>query len=143
MDMCGFPKDNFFYYQAWWGSKPALHLFPHWNWEGKEGQEIEVWVHSNLDRVELFLNGQSQGAQEVVRNTHLEWKVKYAPGALEARGYKDGQQALIGDPGDHRSGGQNRAERRPAAAPGQRRGRGHDHRSDSGRAGQGSTHCRQ
>jgi len=94
MDMCGFPKDNFYYYQAWWGSKPVLHLFPHWNWEGKEGQEIAVWVHSNLDRVELFLNGQSQGAQDVTRNTHLEWKVKYAPGTIEAKGYKGGQQVL-------------------------------------------------
>jgi beta-galactosidase len=95
MDMCGFPKDNFYYYQAWWGSRPVLHLFPHWNWEGKEGQEVDVWVHSNLDRVELFLNGQSQGAQDITRNTHLMWKVKYAPGALEARGFKDGKQALV------------------------------------------------
>jgi beta-galactosidase len=94
MDMCGFPKDNYYYYQAWWGSKPVLHLFPHWNWEGKEGQEIEVWVHSNLDRVELFLNGQSQGAQDVVRNTHLMWKVKYAPGSIEAKGYNGGKQVL-------------------------------------------------
>ena len=94
MDMCGFPKDNFFYYQAWWGSKPVLHLFPHWNWAGREGQEIEVWVHSNLDRVELFLNGASQGAQNVPRNTHLMWKVKYAPGAIEARGFKDGREVL-------------------------------------------------
>lgn len=94
MDMCGFPKDNFFYYQAWWGSKPLLHLFPHWNWAGKEGQEIEVWVHSNLERVELFLNGQNQGGQDVKRNTHLMWKVKYTPGVLEARGFKGGQQML-------------------------------------------------
>ena len=94
MDMCGFPKDSFFYYQAWWGAKPVLHLFPHWNWPGKEGQEVEVWVHSNLDRVELFLNGQSQGAQNVARNTHLVWKVKYAPGTIEAKGYKGGQQVL-------------------------------------------------
>jgi beta-galactosidase len=86
MDMCGFPKDNFYYYQAWWGSKPVLHLFPHWNWPGKEGQDVEVWVHSNLDRVELFLNGQSQGAQDVGKNTHLMWKVKYAPGIIEAKG---------------------------------------------------------
>ena len=94
MDMCGFPKDNFYYYQAWWGSQPMLHLFPHWNWEGKEGQEIEVWVHSNLDRVELFHNGQSQGAQDVARNTHLMWKVKYATGSIEARGFKDGRRML-------------------------------------------------
>jgi beta-galactosidase len=95
MDMCGFPKDNFYYYQAWWGSKPVLHLFPHWNWEGKEDQEIDVWVHSNLDRVELFLNGKSQGAREVVRNTHLSWKVRYAPGTIEARGFQGGRQVLV------------------------------------------------
>ena len=94
MDTCGFPKDNYFYYQAWWGSKPVLHLFPHWNWAGKEGQEIEVWCHSNLDRVELFVNGESAGARNVVKNKHLAWKVKYAPGNIEARGYRDGRQVL-------------------------------------------------
>ena len=94
LDLCGFPKDNFFYYQAWWGNKPVLHLFPHWNWAGKEGQEIEVWVHSNLDRVELFLNGQSLGSQNVTRNIHLMWKVKYSAGILEAKGFKGNQQVL-------------------------------------------------
>ncbi len=94
MDICGFPKDNYFYYQAWWGDKPVLHLFPHWNWPGKEGQEIDVWCHSNLDSVELFLNGASLGSQKVERNTHLAWKVKYAPGAIEARGTKDGKIVL-------------------------------------------------
>ncbi|MGA3018307.1 MAG: beta-galactosidase GalA [Bryobacteraceae bacterium] len=94
IDMCGFPKDNFYYYQAWWGSKPVLHLFPHWNWPGKEGQEVEVWVHSNVDRVELFLNGKSLGAQDVARDTHLMWKVKYIPGILEAKGFNGGTQVL-------------------------------------------------
>jgi beta-galactosidase len=94
MDTCGFPKDNYFYYQAWWGSEPVLHLFPHWNWPGKEGQEISVWCHSNLDSVELFVNGASAGSQKVERNTHLEWKVKYAPGMIEARGTKNGRVVL-------------------------------------------------
>jgi beta-galactosidase len=94
MDLCGFPKDNYFYYQAWWGANPVLHLFPHWNWPGKEGQEIDVWVHSNLDSVELFLNGASLGSQKVERNTHLAWKVKYAPGTIQARGTKDGKIVL-------------------------------------------------
>ncbi len=40
VDMCGFPKDNFYYYKAWWGSEPVLHLFPHWNWEQREGEPI-------------------------------------------------------------------------------------------------------
>ena len=94
MDICGFPKDNYFYYQAWWTDKPVLHLFPHWNWPGKEGQEIEVWCHSNLDSVELFLNGASLGSQKVDRNTHLFWTVKYAPGAIEARGTKNSRIVL-------------------------------------------------
>ncbi len=94
MDTCGFPKDNYYYYQAWWGTKPVLHLFPHWNWEGREGQEIEVWVHSNLKRVELYLNGQSLGSQDVARDSHVQWKVKYAPGTLEARGFRGGRQVL-------------------------------------------------
>jgi beta-galactosidase len=95
MDTCGFPKDNFYYYQAWWSDKPVLHLFPHWNWPGKEGQEIEVWCHSNLEKVELFLNGQSLGVKDVPRYEHVGWKVSYKPGTLEARGYKGGQQVLV------------------------------------------------
>jgi beta-galactosidase len=94
LDTCGFPKDNYFYYQAWWGGSPILHLFPHWNWPGKEGEEIEVWCHSNLERVEVFLNGQSLGAQDVRRDGHLMWKVRFAPGTLEARGYRGGRVVL-------------------------------------------------
>ncbi len=94
VDMCGFPKDNFYYYKAWWGSDPVLHLFPHWNWEQREGEPISVWVHSNLDSVEVFLNGKSHGSQKVQPYTHLEWKVPYEPGVLEARGMKDGKVVL-------------------------------------------------
>lgn len=94
LDTCGFPKDNFYYYQAWWGAAPVLHLFPHWNWAGREGQEIEVWCHSNLERVELLLDGRSLGSQDVARNSHVMWKVPYAPGRLEARGFRGGQRVL-------------------------------------------------
>jgi beta-galactosidase len=94
IDTCGFPKDSFFYFQAWWTSKPVLHLLPHWNWPGYEGQEIAVWVHSNMERVELFLNGQSLGAKDMKKDSHLAWNVKYAPGTIEARGYKDGKQVM-------------------------------------------------
>ncbi len=95
VDMCGFPKDTFFYYKAWWGAEPVLHLFPHWNFEGREGEEIPVWVHSNLDEVELFLNGKSLGSQKVPHLGHVEWKVKYEPGAIEARGSRDGKVVLV------------------------------------------------
>jgi beta-galactosidase len=94
MDTCGFPKDTFFYYQSWWTEKPVLHLFPHWDWPGLDGKEIAVWVYSNLDRVELFHNGQSLGAKEIQKDQHLAWNVKYAPGVIEARGYKDGKQVM-------------------------------------------------
>jgi beta-galactosidase len=94
IDTCGFPKDTFFYYQSWWTQKPVLHLFPHWNWSGYEGKKIAVWAHSNMDKVELFLNGQSLGAQEMQKNHHLAWNVVYAPGTLEARGYKNGELVL-------------------------------------------------
>ncbi|HEY4321040.1 MAG TPA: beta-galactosidase GalA [Gemmatimonadales bacterium] len=92
MDTCGFPKDNFYYYQAWWGAAPVLHLFPHWNWSGREGQPIDVWVHSNLDEVELLLNGHSLGRKPVIANSHLSWQVPYAPGAIEARGFRGGRR---------------------------------------------------
>jgi beta-galactosidase len=92
MDLCGFPKDVYYYYQANWTDQPVLHIFPHWNWHGKEGQLIPVWCYSNLDEVELFLNGTSLGRQKVNRLDHLEWHVVYDPGTLLARGYKDGQQ---------------------------------------------------
>ena len=94
IDTCGFPKDSFFYYQSWWTAKPVLHVFPHWNWPGLEGKQIAVWVHSNLDRVELLLNGQSLGVKDVAKDAHLAWNVAYAPGTLEARGFQGGKLVL-------------------------------------------------
>ncbi|WP_454717387.1 beta-galactosidase GalA [Caulobacter segnis] len=103
-DTCGFPKDNYFYYRAWWRSEPLLHLLPHWNWDGREGQPVAVWAHSNCDKVELFLNGKSQGVRDVKANHHVEWSVPYAPGVIEAHGYKNGKVIL-------------RARRETAGAP--------------------------
>jgi len=92
MDMCGFPKTVYYYYQSWWTDKDVLHIAPHWNWKGKEGQEIPVWVNTNADNVELFLNGKSLGKKDMPRNGHLEWIVRYAPGKLEAVAYKKGRK---------------------------------------------------
>ncbi len=94
LDTCGFAKDTAWYYKAWWGAEPVLHILPHWNWAGKEGQEIEVWAYCNQESVELFLNGASLGSQPVVKNGHLVWKVKYAPGTLIARASKGGRVVL-------------------------------------------------
>lgn len=91
-DLCGFPKDDYYYYRAWWRpDRPLVHLLPHWTWPGREGQAVEVWVHGNAPEVELLLNGRSLGRQTMPRNRHLVWQVPYAPGTLEARGYAAGR----------------------------------------------------
>ena len=87
LDTCGFWKDIAWYYQAWWTTNTVLHLVPHWNWPGKEGQEIRVDAFSNCKQVELFLNGASLGKQDMKPNSHLTWQVKYAPGTLSAKGF--------------------------------------------------------
>ena len=92
MDMCGFPKTVYYYYQSWWTDKDVLHIAPHWNWKGKEGQPVIVWVNTNAENVELFLNGKSLGKKDMPRNGHLEWVVNYAPGKLEAIAYKHGKK---------------------------------------------------
>ncbi len=98
MDMCGFPKNIYYYYKSWWTNEDVLHISPHWNQsivsatpEGKEGKPIEVWVNANADEVELFLNEKSLGKQTMPRNSHLKWNVQYAPGSLKAIGYKKGR----------------------------------------------------
>jgi beta-galactosidase len=87
LDRCGFPKDEFYYYQSWWTTNTLLHLLPHWNWPGKEGREIRVVAYSNCKQVELFLNGASLGRQVMETNSELVWQVKYEPGTLSANGY--------------------------------------------------------
>ncbi|HVZ29861.1 MAG TPA: beta-galactosidase GalA [Asticcacaulis sp.] len=94
MDTCGFPKDVYYYYRAWWRPEPLLHLFPHWNWEGKEGQTVSVWAYSNADEVELFVNGKSAGKKAMTKDMHVEWSVPYAPGKIEAFAYKAGKVIL-------------------------------------------------
>lgn len=94
LDQCGFPKDNAWYLRSWWGYRPVLHLLPHWNLKGKEGQPIAVWAYSNCDEVELFLNKKSQGRKTMPKNGHLEWSVPYVPGELKAIGYKAGKQTM-------------------------------------------------
>jgi beta-galactosidase len=84
MDMCGFPKNIYYYYQSMWTEQPMLHVSPHWNWAGKEGQPIDVWVNSNTVEVELFLNGKSLGKKKRPLRGHLQWSVPYQPGTLEA-----------------------------------------------------------
>jgi beta-galactosidase len=90
LDNCGFPKDSFYYLKSWWTNEPVLHVFPHWNWGGREGTRIPVKVYGNADEVELVLNGTSLGRKPMPKNGSIEWSVPYHPGTLAARGYKNG-----------------------------------------------------
>lgn len=86
MDMCGFPKNIYYYYKSWWSDEDVIHISPHWNWKGQEGKVIDVWVNSNAEEVELFLNKKSLGKKAMPRNSHLKWQVPYQPGVLVAVG---------------------------------------------------------
>jgi beta-galactosidase len=110
LDSCGFPKDGYYFYQSRWTDPPMIHLLPHWNWPGFEGQVVPVVVYTNCDVVELFLNGKSLGAKALeyprqgaaggwnsyarpqimptTADLHLSWDVPYEPGTLRAVGYK-------------------------------------------------------
>ena len=92
LDVCGFPKNIYYYYKSWWTNEDILHISPHWNWPDKIGKQIDVWVNSNADEVELFLNGKSLGQKTMERNSHLQWNVIYEPGTLEAIAYKKGKK---------------------------------------------------
>jgi beta-galactosidase len=90
MDVCGFPKNIYYYYKSWWTNEDVLHISPQ-NWNAakngsgwKQGDSVDVWVNTNADDVELFLNGRSLGKKIMPRNSHLKWKVIYEPGVLKA-----------------------------------------------------------
>ena len=93
-DYCGFPKDEAYYLKAWWTEDPVLHIFPHWNLQGHEGEEVELWAYSNCDEVELIVNGKKLGRQSMPKNGHLKWKAVYQPGKVVAYGYKNGKRTL-------------------------------------------------
>lgn len=116
IDITGRPKDSYYLYQSLWTDKPVLHLFPHWNWPGREGQVIPVIAYTNCNSVELFLNGRSLGEKRLefpaqgtsggwnsyakppvhvtTDDLHLTWDVPYEPGVLEAVGKtRDGKVA--------------------------------------------------
>lgn len=94
LDYCGFWKDEAWYLKSWWTDEPTLHIFPHWNLQGHEGEEIEVWAYSNCDEIELTVNGKKLGRQTMPRNGHLKWKAVYQPGKVVATGYKNGRRVL-------------------------------------------------
>ncbi|MBQ7484249.1 MAG: DUF4982 domain-containing protein [Bacteroidaceae bacterium] len=92
LDYCGFWKDEAWYLKSWWTDEPTLHIFPHWNLQGHEGEEIDLWAYSNCDEVELTVNGKNLGRQKMPKNGHLKWKAVYQPGRVVAVGYKNGKR---------------------------------------------------
>lgn len=92
MDYCGFPKDEAYYLKSWWGDEPVLHILPHWNLHGHEGETVEVWVYSNCDEVELSVNGKRLGRKTMPLDGHLEWEAVYNLGVVKATGYRNGKK---------------------------------------------------
>jgi beta-galactosidase len=113
LDLVGFPDDGFYFYQSRWTDAPMIHLFPHWNWPGREGQVIPVLAYTNCDAVELYLNGKLIGEKRLefprqgtsggwnsyarpqvfptTADLHLSWDVPYAAGVLRAVGKRAGE----------------------------------------------------
>ena len=94
LDYCGFPKDEAYYLKAWWTDEPVLHILPHWNLDGHEGEKVSVWVYSNCDEVQLTVNGKNLGRKKMPVNGHLEWDAVYNPGYVKAVGYKNGRKVM-------------------------------------------------
>lgn len=94
LDYCCFPKDEAYYLKAAWTDQPVLHIFPHWNLKGQEGQQVEVWAYTNMDEVELVQDGKSLGRQKADKDSHLVWNTTYRPGRLVAYGYKNGKRVI-------------------------------------------------
>ena len=100
VDLCGLAKDRFYLYQSRWADKQTLHLLPHWTWPGREGQVTPVHCYSSWDRVELFVNGKSQGGRTKNENNlltryRLVWNaVNYEPGELKAIAYDKSGHAV-------------------------------------------------
>ena len=94
LDYCGFWKDEAWYLKSWWTDEPVLHIFPHWNLAGHEGETVELWAYSNCDEVELTVNGKKLGRQTMPKNGHLKWNAIYRPGRVVAVGYKNGRRVM-------------------------------------------------
>ena len=94
LDYCGFPKDEAFYLASCWTDTPVLHILPHWNLEGHEGEKVSVWVYSNCDQVQLIVNGKKLEKKTMPKYGHLEWETAYNPGYVKAIGWKDGKKVM-------------------------------------------------
>lgn len=101
LDLAGLPKDRYYLYRSRWNTTDeTLHILPHWNWKGREGQITPVFVYTNYNSAELFINGKSQGKQFKSRETPLKryrlmWNdVKYEPGVVKVIAYDSQGKAV-------------------------------------------------
>ena len=140
LDLAGFPKDRFYLYQSQWTKEPMVHLLPHWNWKGREGQPIPVMAYTNAEEVELLLNGASLGRKRkgepwvmpvgekisadlrFTTKYRVVWEVPYAPGTLKAVAYAGGKAVATRRGEDRRRAGPRRPGARPDEDPRRRRG---------------------
>jgi beta-galactosidase len=99
VDLCGIPKDRYFLYKSYWKPEEnTIHILPHWNWEGGKVDKLPVFVYTNGDCAELFLNGKSLGKKYKQPNSdkpaerfRLIWpEVSYQVGELKAIAYREG-----------------------------------------------------
>ena len=113
LDNCGFRKDGWWFFKSLWTDEPVLHLFPHWNWRGNEGKIMQVVCYTNMESVELFVNGKSYGSKATeyprrgvdiswsqaapgkhyatTSDLHLTWDVEYQPGEIKVVGQREGK----------------------------------------------------
>lgn len=103
IDLASIPKDRYWLYRSVWNnSSPTLHILPHWNWEGREGETTPVYVYTSYPSAELFVNGKSQGMRHKNDSTtltryRLMWDdVRYEPGELRVVAY-DAQGAAVAE----------------------------------------------
>mgnify|MGYP001526845936 FL=1 len=102
IDLASIPKDRYWLYRSVWNtSSPTLHILPHWNWAGREGETTPVFVYTSYPSAELFVNGKSQGRRSKNRNSNMErfrlmWNdVRYEPGDLRVVAYDADGHAVM------------------------------------------------
>ena len=99
IDLASIPKDRYYLYRSIWNKEAnTLHILPHWNWEGREGETTPIFVYTNYPTAELFVNGKSYGKQSknnssLLNRYRLMWMdVVYEPGEVKVVAYdKDGK----------------------------------------------------
>lgn len=97
IDLASIPKDRYYLYRSVWNKEAeTLHILPHWNWEGREGEKTPVFVYTNYPSAELFINGKSYGRQTKHKNGTVENRYRlmwhdavYQPGEVRVVAYDE------------------------------------------------------